>query len=297
MNYHLAHTTTYEYSGSVSLSHHVVRLQPRKLARQQCLENRLEIHPQPAVVQSHLDYFGNNITFVTVEGSHRSLVILSRSEVEVEASAPPVPEQTPPWERVAGLCSEEALNGVVTEREFTYASPHVKRQPDFADYARPSFTPGRPLLAAAVDLTSRIHRDFKFDSKATTIATPLEEVFKSRRGVCQDFAHLEIACLRSLGLPARYVSGYLETAPPPGKPRLAGADASHAWVSIFSPGAGWIDLDPTNDLIPSNRHITIAWGRDYSDVSPIRGVILGSGEHLLKVAVDVIPVDAPRLPL
>jgi len=190
MNYHLAHTTTYEYSGSVSLSHHLVRLQPRQLPHQHCLGNRLEIHPPPSVVQSRLDYFGNQMTFVTVEGSHRNLVVVSRSEVEIEASPTPAPEKTPAWETVAELCAAEKPNGVVGEREFTYASPHIKRQEDFADYARPAFTPQRPLLEAVLDLTGSIHRDFKFDSKSTTVATPLEEVFKSRRGVCQDFAHL-----------------------------------------------------------------------------------------------------------
>src|SRR6204780_3189026 len=159
------------------------------------------------------------------------------------------------------------------------------------DYARESFTPGRPILEAAFDLTHKIHREFIFDSKATTVATPVLEVFKHRRGVCQDFAHLQIACMRSLGLPARYISGYLRTRPPAGKPRLIGADASHAWCSAWSPGAGWVDFDPTNNCVPSDGHITVAWGRDYSDVSPIHGVLLGGARHTLDTGVDVIPVD------
>ncbi len=289
MLYELAHTTTYEYNNSVSLSHHTLRLQPRELERQQCLAAELLIQPQPAVVKTHLDYFGNQMTFVTVEGSHRKLVITSRSRVNVHATTPPKPELTPTWESVRELCGADEANEAVTAREFIYPSPHIKREPEFSAYAEPSFTEERPLLDAVLHLTDRIYRDFKFDSKATTIATPLDEVFKSRRGVCQDFAHLEIACLRSMGIPARYVSGYLETDPPPGKPRLAGADASHAWISFFCPDAGWIDVDPTNNILPSNRHVTVAWGRDFSDVSPIRGVLLGSGEHTLKVAVDVIP--------
>jgi transglutaminase-like putative cysteine protease len=179
-------------------------------------------------------------------------------------------------------------------REFIYPSPKIKSQADFANYATPSFSRDRPVLEAVLHLTDRIHREFKFDPKATSVATPLEDVLKSRRGVCQDFAQLEIGFLRSMGIPARYVSGYLETDPPPGRPKLAGADASHAWISFFCPGTGWIDVDPTNNLLPSHRHITVAWGRDYSDVSPIRGVILGSGEHSLKVAVDVIPMHEPR---
>jgi transglutaminase-like putative cysteine protease len=297
MTYDLAHTTTYDYTNSVSLSHHTLRLRPRDLPRQRCLTSELKIDPHPGVVKSHLDYFGNDLTFVTVEGSHKTFVVTSKSRVEVTSPATRPAGATPAWETVRALCLEEKPNDSMEAREFIYPSPHIKRQPEFAVYAQPSFVEQRPVLDAVLDLTARIHGEFKFDPKATTIATPLDQVLKSRRGVCQDFAHLEIACLRSMGIPARYISGYLETDPPPGKPRLNGADASHAWIAFFCPGEGWIEVDPTNNLLPSNRHITVAWGRDYSDVSPIRGVILGSGEHTLKVAVDVIPVNEPRLPL
>ncbi|MDB6016976.1 MAG: transglutaminase domain protein [Pedosphaera sp.] len=297
MIYGITHTTTYEYSDPVSLSHHLLRLQPRELAGQQCLEHDIAIQPRPGVTRSHADYFGNQMIFVTVEGAHRQLVATSRSRVRVEAIAPPEPEDTPAWEAVRELCRRETPGEDLEARDFVYDSPLIKEQPEFGAYAAASFTPGVPLLTAVLDLTNRIHKDFKFDPKATTIATPLEQVMKSRRGVCQDFAQLEIAFLRAMGIPARYVSGYLETDPPPGKTRLAGADASHAWVSFFCPGAGWIDVDPTNNLLPSNRHITVAWGRDYSDVSPIRGVILGSGEHTLKVAVDVIPLPEGKFGL
>ena len=297
MIYELTHSTAYEYLNPVSLSHHTLRLHPRGLPRQRCLRNALEIQPAAALTHSHLDYFGNEVTFVTVEGSHKNLLITSRSRVEVEAAATPKPEETPAWESVRESCQAPDSDDAWEALEFTFPSPRIMSQPVFAEYAIPSFTAGRPVLEAVLDLTGRIHTDFKFDSKATTVATPLEEVVKNRRGVCQDFAHFEIACLRAMGIPARYVSGYLETDPPPGKPRLAGADASHAWVSFFCPGTGWIDVDPTNNLLPSTRHLTLAWGRDYSDVSPIRGVILGSGDHALKVAVDVIPVvDEPQLP-
>ena len=294
MTYDLIHATTYEYTHQVSLSHHLLRLHPRDLDRQQCLCHDLRIEPGPGVTRSHTDYFGNQMTFVTVEGAHRKLVVTSKSQVEVKPAAPPKPAETPAWETVRDLCLADNPDGGLEAREFIYASPRIKKQAAFADYAASSFAPDRPVLEAVLDLTGRIHGDFKFDPKATSIATPLEEVLKSRRGVCQDFAQLEIAFLRSMGIPARYVSGYLETDPPPGKPRLAGADASHAWISFFCPGAGWIDVDPTNNLLPSTRHVTVAWGRDYSDVSPIRGVILGSGEHSLKVAVDVIPLHEPR---
>jgi transglutaminase-like putative cysteine protease len=207
----------------------------------------------------------------------------------------PEPAETPEWESVGKLCRTDRSSPVLEAIEFTFASPVVPLEPTFAEYAAASFTSRRSILEAALELTSRIHADIKFDTTATTVSTPPLEVLEKRRGVCQDFAHLQIACLRSLGLPARYVSGYLETIPPRGQPRLVGADASHAWVSLFCPGIGWIDLDPTNNCLPSMRHITAAWGRDYSDVSPIRGVLLGSGEHTLSVAVDVVPLGAVQL--
>jgi transglutaminase-like putative cysteine protease len=297
MIYDLTHATTYEYNAPVSLSQHLLRLHPRDLSWQHCLENNLQIDPTPGVVHSHDDYFGNRTSFVTIEGAHKKMVVTSRSRVEIEPVVPPKPVETPAWETVRDSYSEDAADGAGEAGEFIYDSPHIPRLDAFADYAVASFVPGRPILEVVLNLTDRIYREFKFDPKATTIATPLDQVMKSRRGVCQDFAHLEIGFLRSMGISARYVSGYLETDPPPGKPRLAGADASHAWISFFCPGAGWIDVDPTNNLLPSCRHITVAWGRDYGDVSPIRGVILGSGEHSLKVAVDVIPSHEPRFPL
>jgi transglutaminase-like putative cysteine protease len=290
MVYGITHTTTYEYSDAVSLSHHMLRLHPRDLRRQRCLENELEIQPRAGVRTSHIDYFGNRTTFVTVEGTHRKLVATSRSRVEVKATTMPRRTETPTWEAVRDFCLGYKADDILEAREFIYASPQIDKDPEFGAYAAPSFEPRRPVLDAVLDLTERLHSDFTFDPKATTVATPLREVLESRRGVCQDFAQLQIGFLRAMGLPARYVSGYLETVPPPGKPRLTGADASHAWISFFCPGLGWIDVDPTNNLLPTNRHITVAWGRDYNDVSPIRGVILGSGEHSLKVAVDVMPL-------
>ena len=195
----------------------------------------------------------------------------------------PSPSDTPPWEAVA---NSTALP--LEAQEFLFDSALIPASAEMAAYARAAFPPGRPLLDAVLELTRRIHDEFTFDREATTIATPLADVFRSRRGVCQDFARLEIACLRSLGLPARYVSGYLETVPPPGRSRLLGADASHAWVAVYCPEAGWIHVDPTNNLLPSRTHITVAWGRDYYDVSPIHGVILGGGNHTLRVHVDVL---------
>ena len=288
--YDLTHTTNFDYHSAVTVSHHLMRISPRRLARQFRLEHSIQTDPIAATTSQRTDYFGNEVTVATIEGAHRRLSVTSRSRVAVGPAFIPEPCETPQWESVRGLCRSDRSSSALAAIEFTFPSPVVPLEPAFADYASVSFTPRRSILEAALDLTSRIYADFKFDPTATTVSTPLLEVLEKRRGVCQDFAHFEIACLRSLGLPARYVSGYLETVPPPGVARLFGADASHAWVSLFCPGMGWIDLDPTNNCLPSIRHITAAWGRDYSDVSPIRGVLLGSGEQTLSVAVDVVPL-------
>jgi transglutaminase-like putative cysteine protease len=214
------------------------------------------------------------------------LKVVARSRVEILPRPKPA-GRIPAWETVRDACTRDALTVDTAAGEFLHESHHVRLRPAFATYAGASFTPGRPILDALVDFVARIHRDFRFDPRATTIATPVDEVFTRRRGVCQDFAHLGISCLRSLGIPARYVSGYIETTPPPGKPRLVGADASHAWVAVWCGSAGWIDADPTNNVLPDERHITTAWGRDYADVSPLRGVVVGGGEHKLDVGIDV----------
>ena len=222
---------------------------------------------------------------------HREMVVDALSEVEVLPRILPAPESTPPWERARELVflphpPPSALEAV----PFVFPSPRIRLSAKFAAYAAPSFAPRRPLLAALLDFTQRMRREFTYDPRATTLATHSEEVLASRRGVCQDFAQLQAACLRSLGLAARYVSGYLLTRPPPGKPKYVGADASHCWVSVFAPGLGWIDLDPTNGCFVADEHITIAWGRDYNDVTPVKGVILGGGHQSIHVAVDVDPV-------
>jgi len=283
MRYDVIHTTEYDYSESVAVAHHVARLRPRTLPDQECLHHELVVEPAPAVTSAFEDYFGNPVTFFAVQGAHQHLVIRARSTVTVSGPERPRPRETPAWE-TAGDRAALPLDAV----EFVFDSTESRSQGITEAYARESFPAGRPLLEGVLELTARIHAEFTFDPKATTVATPLTEVFTSRRGVCQDFARLEIACLRSLGIPARYISGYLETVPPPGAPRLVGADASHAWLAVYCPGAGWIPVDPTNNLLPSDRHIALAWGRDYSDVSPIRGVILGGGTHSLLVHVDVV---------
>jgi transglutaminase-like putative cysteine protease len=284
----ITHTTTYDYRSPVTVAHHLMRLAPRRLRRQSRLAHALDLQPAPASLSSHTDYFGNETAFIIFEGAHRQLRVTARSRVAVGAAYIPDAAETPAWESVRNLCRTDLSARVLEAGEFTFGSPLVPLDTPFTDYARESFPAGRNLLEAVLDLTARIHRDFKFDPTATTVATPLAQVLEQRRGVCQDFAHLQIACLRSLGLPARYVSGYLETVPPPGLPKLLGADASHAWVSFFCPGVGWIDVDPTNNLLPSIQHITLGWGRDYGDVSPIRGVLVGGEEHTLNVAVDVV---------
>jgi transglutaminase-like putative cysteine protease len=293
--YHLTHTTTYDYQSPVTVSHHLFRVSPRRTNRQFRLRHKIETTPVITTASHRTDHFGNDVLFATIEGPHRSLQITSFSHVAVGPAFVPDPSETPTWESVRGLCRSDRSSAVLEAIEFTFASPLVPLEPGFAQYAAASFTPLRSILEASLDLTARIHADFQFDPTATTVSTPLLKVFELRRGVCQDLAHFQIACLRSLGLPARYVSGYLETLPPPGQPRLVGADASHAWVSFFCPGIGWIDLDPTNNCLPSMRHITVAWGRDYSDVSPVRGILLGAGEHSLAVSVDVVPMGAVQV--
>lgn len=284
----IIHTTEYEYTSPVPVSHHVARLTPRSLPTQVVHEHTLEIDPPAAAVKTHVDYYGNTTTFFATQSAHSALTVHARSRVTIEPTPALVLENSEPWELAADR-SSMPLDAIDCAVEVGAARADAV----IVEYARQSFPAGRRLLPALADLTARIPRDFTYDAKATTVTTPLADVFASRRGVCQDFARIQIACLRSLGIPARYVSGYIETIPPPGKPRLVGADASHAWVSVYCPGLGWVDVDPTNNLLPAISHVTLAWGRDFADVSPIRGVILGGGEHSLKVSVDVmrLPFD------
>jgi transglutaminase-like putative cysteine protease len=291
MIYRVTHRTTYHYSEPVALCHNVLRLTPRDHAAQVCLSSDLRVHPQPAVQSRSNDYFGNTTSFFTVQDRHEQLTITVTSTARVTPPLLPRPDQTLPWDQVPALLARSREPADLDAYQFVFDSSYVAAGPRLAAYAASSFPPGRPLLEGVLDLTRRIYSEFRYDSRATTVTTPLQEVLENRHGVCQDFAHLEIGCLRSLGLAARYVSGYLLTTPPPGQPRLIGADASHAWLSIYCPGVGWIDLDPTNNQIPSDKHITVAWGRDYDDVSPIKGVILGGGRQSISVAVDVIPLE------
>jgi transglutaminase-like putative cysteine protease len=287
MNYNITHRTLYEYAAPVTVSHHVTRLEPRASNTQECEKFSLKIFPEPALRKSRQDYFGNRLCFFTIQEIHNQLEIITHSRVQVAARKPLAPETTPAWDEVVNLFRDPVSPEVVEPYQFVFDSPQVRASFELADYALASFSRSTPLLLGAADLTRRIFEDFKFDPRATTVATPLEEVWQKRRGVCQDFAHLGIACLRSLGLPARYVSGYLRTRPPAGRARLVGADASHAWFRIFCPGTGWVDFDPTNNVQPGEEHIIVAHGRDFDDVSPVAGILTGGGEHVVRVSVDV----------
>lgn len=290
MDYEVIHRTVYEYGEPVTVSHHAARLTPRALAGQHVAVFGLQVQPQPEVLHEHTDYFGNTLIVFSIRELHGRMEVEARSRVTVPCLTPPVPALSPMWSEVAAAFRDPVLPENVEPYEFCLDSPMVRTSRELADWARESFPPGTPLLQGARDLTRRLYAEFTFDPKATDVATPLEEAWRQRRGVCQDFAHIAIACLRSLGLAARYVSGYLRTIPPPGKPRLQGADASHAWVAVFCPLNGWVEFDPTNNILPADGHVRVAVGRDYSDVSPLSGVLTGGGEHMVGVSVDVIPL-------
>jgi transglutaminase-like putative cysteine protease len=290
VKYQVRHLTEYTYSDPVSLSHHVVHLSPRADHGQVASKRELNITPSPAFRRERVDAFGNRVTYFSIEEPHKRLAVEALCEVTVPPPAPRPLSFPLPWEAVRdGLRSARGADSVEAY-SYTFDSPHARASQALRAYAAPSFVPGRAFLEAVMELTTRIHGELTYDPRATTIATPLQQVLEQRRGVCQDFAHLQIACLRALGLPCRYVSGYLQTRPPPGRPRLVGADASHAWVSVHLPDFGWIDFDPTNGSTPGEQHVTLACGRDFADVTPVRGVILGGGAHELKVEVDVTEV-------
>jgi transglutaminase-like putative cysteine protease len=242
------------------------------------------------VFRERLDFFGNPVTSFSVQNSHLSLSVTARSEVDVQSAPGPSGLFPMTWEEAKGILASGLDPEVRLARQFVFESPQVRHEAALADYAAASFLSGRPLSEALLDLTRRIHEDFRFQQGCTSVGTPVLQVFASRQGVCQDFAHLQIGCLRSLGLAARYVSGYIVTEPPPGQSRQVGADASHAWVSAFVPGTGWLDLDPTQGRPADEDHITVAWARDYDDVAPLKGILLGGQQQSLRVSVDVLPV-------
>ncbi len=291
--YHVLHETVYDYQYNVSLSQQLLHMTPRTFEFQETLAHKIDVFPKPNDWFKRKNYFGNFSKIIMITSLHKSLRVRAESTVRL------MPRlrldqihDSMPWEGNR-IHMEQATTPQAREiAQYLYESPHVSCSPELADYAAPSFTGGRPLLDAALDLTYRIFRDFKFDGSATTISTTLTEVLQLRRGVCQDFAHLMIGCLRTLGIAARYVSGYILTTPPPGQPRMIGCDASHAWVSVYCEGYGWVDFDPTNHCLVQNEHITVGWGRDFSDVTPMRGVILGGGDQILGVNVTVTPLES-----
>lgn len=288
----ITHRTTYRYLDAVTTSHHEARLAPRDTENQRAVSHELGVLPIPDARRRRFDYFGNRALHFSISEPHRALEVVSTSVVEVSPVPKPQLEATPPWEQVRARLRVDRRRDVLDAYAMAFDSPRVAVTQELLDYAAPSFPPGRPALEAVRDLVGRIHEEFAYDPRATDVSTPLSDVLAQRRGVCQDFAHLAIGCLRAQGLAARYVSGYLLTRPPPGRPKLIGADASHAWFSTFIPDGGWVDFDPTNDLIPSDEHVTVAYGRDFADVTPMRGVIHGGGgTHQLSVAVDVEEVS------
>lgn len=284
MTYRATHTTTYTYSEPVSICHNEVHLRPRSGYRQTLIDSMLTVLPDPGHMYSRGDYFGNEATFFSIHEPHSRLIISAESLVEVRPGTPIDPDATPPWDTVRAEVRAHRNAEAIDAMQFVFASQYVKAGPEFATFAQPSFPAGRPLLRGLLDLANRIFTQFRYDPRATTVATPVDEVLMARHGVCQDFAHVMIGALRSIGLPARYVSGYLRS-----NPGTVGAEESHAWIAAWCPGFGWIDVDPTNNLLPSDAHITLAWGRDYGDVTPVRGVALGGGEQMISVRVRVQP--------
>ena len=289
MKYYIAHTTVYTYSEPVTLCHNIAHLVPRHHPFQRVARVQFRVEPRPEVFTERDDFFGNRATYFTVQKQHRRLEVHVESEVTVSTAPRPRPAETPGWEYVRDLLKVDLVPANLEAFEYCFDSPHVRRSPELAAYAAPSFPRARPIMAGLLDLNARIHREFAYTPNSTDLSTSVADVLRMRRGVCQDFAHLMIGCLRSLGLPARYVSGYLRTEPPPGQPRLVGADASHAWIAAYIPGMGWYDFDPTNNSVAGETHIVLAWGRDYSDVSPIRGVLIGGGRQTIAVGVTVAP--------
>jgi transglutaminase-like putative cysteine protease len=293
--YDVRHATTYSYSESVPVCHNEIHLVPREVATQRLLASSVTVDPQPAHVANHLDSFGNPAAVFSIDEPHDRLVITSRSRVEVDPPRPWTDLATLPWEEIRDRLRRDTDAATLDARQFTFDSPLVRGSPRLAAWAATSFTPGRPWAEAVVDLTRRIHRDFTYDPTATQTGTPVDEVFALKRGVCQDFAHLQIACLRSLGLAARYVSGYLSNerrvegtaGDGANDAGMVGADASHAWLACWGGDDGWLGVDPTNDCTSGTLHVTVAWGRDYGDVSPIKGVCVGGGSHTIEVAVHV----------
>jgi len=292
MMYRVRHTTSYAYASPVDLATHMLHLTPRTLPHQRVIGSRITVDPAPVRTQEGTDHFGNRVTWLFVDTPHARFEVTTEAEIDVAFPAPPDAGTTPPWEEVAAAAARADGQGAWEAAEFAFDSMLAPASPEARFYAAPSFPPGRPILEAVRHLTTRISQDFAFRTGVTNVSTPVAQVLNQRAGVCQDFTHVMIAGLRSHGIPARYVSGYIRTRPRPGQPRRRGADQSHAWVGAWlGPAHGWVDLDPTNDLVVHDEHVVLAWGRDFADISPVRGVILGGGRHGVSVGVDLEPLE------
>lgn len=285
ITYTIVHKTRYRYTAPVKLCYNEARLTPRNSVHQACREHQFVVDPLPRTCRDRSDFFGNTVHAFAIQQPHTELSVTATSRVEVHSREPQQgAADYVPWELVRSRLQTGTDPEILEVRQYMLDSPMIPRLPELQAYAAESFTPDRPLLETVKALSTRLYTDFVYDPYFTDIATPLADVIQHRRGVCQDFAHLGIGCLRALGLAARYVSGYIETEPPDQSP-LVGADASHAWFSVYFPQLGWVDVDPTNNQMPTNRHITVAWGRDYADVTPLKGVVFGIGTHELSVSV------------
>ncbi|MGZ4702427.1 MAG: transglutaminase family protein [Ilumatobacteraceae bacterium] len=290
MRYRVRHSTEYRYSAQVINGHTVAHLRPRLTPTQTVRESEVTTVPAADHADEYLDVFGNHVSYRAVEQVHDQLVVVAQSEVDI--TQPVELLWSPPWEEVRSIVATDGSPDGLLARMCSIESTLVTPSADLARFASWSFLPGRPFHEAVVDLSHRIFAEFAFDPGFSDVTTPLAEVLTHRRGVCQDFAHLAIGTMRSLGLPARYVSGYVENEPSPGEPKMVGADASHAWCAVYVPGWGWLDVDPTNDQVPPLCHVTVGWGRDYADVAPVRGVVFGSpATQELEVAVEVTRLD------
>ncbi|QDO93539.1 transglutaminase family protein [Formosa sediminum] len=294
MEFKVSHTTSYDYDSGVTFCHNIATLKPKTMVGQTLLDYTLEISPKPSEITERLDFFGNTITRFSIQQHHKKLNVTARSIIDRNYELEPNIDLS---ETGKTITLKEALSILETNnkefidiKQFILDSIFIAQiSPEVKAYAEKSFKPNRSVFDAAFELMQRIFTEFKFDSEFSTIATPIQEVIKAKKGVCQDFAQIAIACVRSMGLPARYVSGYIETLPPPGKEKLVGTDASHAWFSVYIPTFGWVDFDPTNNQIPKNQHITVSWGRDYYDVPPLKGVVYSTGKNKMNVAVDIRP--------
>jgi transglutaminase-like putative cysteine protease len=313
VKYRITHTTYYRYSHPVGLCQNEARLQPRNFWRQQCENSRFDIQPTPTDFREWVDFFGNHVTYFAIQQPHTQLTVTAINEVTIfprqnnsdlanritweqarnVLQEMPVQGQTQSQQgqSQSQLSNQEQILEILDAKQYVLDSPMITVMPELADYAQTSFQANRPLVDVVHDLMQRIYRDFTYDPSFTTIATPLSDVLSHRRGVCQDFAHLAIGCLRAYNIAARYISGYVETVPEAGQARLVGADASHAWFSVYIPNTGWLDFDPTNNTVPLDQHITLAWGRDYADVTPLKGIAFGGGQHTLSVSVDVLRLE------